>query len=57
MAFCSKCGNDMKDSKFCATCGAPAGAEPAKGEPVAPTADSAWNAKDAQDNKAMAILC
>jgi len=53
MAFCSKCGEDMKDAKFCATCGAPAGAQPEKGEPVAPTSDAAW---DVQNNKVMGIL-
>lgn len=67
MAFCGKCGTKFEDgAKFCPACGAPAPAAPplstaqqtapAYTPPVVPGASEAADLKDAQDNKAMAVL-
>ncbi|MDD3192553.1 MAG: zinc ribbon domain-containing protein [Oscillospiraceae bacterium] len=71
MAFCGNCGTQYEDGvKFCPSCGAPAtgAAAPEQSSPAAPTvAPAAYQApaatavmdaaaKDAQENKAMAIL-
>lgn len=63
MAFCGKCGTKFEDgTKFCPACGAPAAsvphrqAPPAYVPPVVPGAPEQADIKDAQDNKAMAVL-
>ncbi len=63
MAFCGKCGTKFEDgAKFCPTCGAPASVVPQKAAtptytpPVVPGAPGQADIKDAQDNKAMAVL-
>ena len=63
MAFCGKCGTKFEDgAKFCPACGAPASAQPqqaatpAYAPPVVPGAPAQADSKDAQDNKAMAVL-
>lgn len=63
MAFCGKCGTKFEDgAKFCPACGAPASARsqqaaaPAYTPPVVPGAPGQADIKDAQDNKAMAVL-
>ena len=63
MAFCGKCGTKFEDgAKFCPACGAPAAAAPqqpaapAYTPPVVPGAPAQADIKDAQDNKAMAVL-
>lgn len=62
MAFCGKCGTKMEDgAKFCPACGTPASvvpqqAAPAYTPPVVPGAPAQADIKDAQDNKAMAVL-
>ena len=62
MAFCGKCGTKFEDGvKFCPACGAPASAvpqqaAPAYTQPVVPGAPVQADIKDAQDNKAMAVL-
>ena len=69
MAFCGKCGTKIEDGvKFCPGCGAStaiptqnntqsnAGAAPVYTAPVVPGAPGQADIKDAQDNKAMAVL-
>lgn len=63
MAFCGKCGTKFeKGAKFCPACGAPASAAPqqvttpAYTPPVVLGAPGQADIKDAQDNKAMAVL-
>lgn len=66
MAFCGKCGSKIEDGvKFCPGCGAVAegtsqgtaqSAAPAYTAPVIPGAQGQDDIRDAQDNKAMAIL-
>ena len=63
MAFCGKCGTKFEDgAKFCPACGTPASvrpqhtATPAYTPPVVPGAPGQADIKDAQDNKAMAVL-
>lgn len=60
MAFCGKCGAQLKDgAKFCPNCGATTEEQP--GDTVntsesAPHSEPAPDPKDVQDNKGMAIL-
>jgi len=60
MAFCGKCGAQLKDgAKFCPNCGATTEEQP--GDTVntsesAPHSEPAPDPKDVQDNKAMAVL-
>ena len=63
MAYCGKCGTKFEDgAKFCPACGAPASvvpqqaATPTYTPPVVPGAPGQADIKDAQDNKAMAVL-
>ena len=50
MAFCGKCGAQLEDGvAFCPQCGAPTGAAPVQGTPLAAQSD-------AEQNKAMGIL-
>lgn len=66
MAFCGKCGTKFEDgTKFCPACGAPAFSDiqqvrqqtvPTYTPPVVPGAPGQADIKDAQDNKAMAVL-
>lgn len=69
MAFCGKCETKIEDGvKFCPGCGAStaiptqnntqnnAGAVPVYTAPVVPGAPGQADIKDAQDNKAMAVL-
>lgn len=62
MAFCGKCGTKYEDgTKFCPACGAPASVIPQQNippytPPVVPGAPEQSDIKDAQDNKAMAVL-
>lgn len=67
MAFCGKCGTKYEDgAKFCPACGAAASAAPqsaaqrtgasAYTPPVVPGAQGQADIRDAQDNKAMAVL-
>lgn len=57
MAFCGKCGTKIDDgTKFCPACGAVTDSSPAYTPPVMPGAPAREDIKDAQDNKAMAIL-
>lgn len=63
MAFCGKCGTKFEDgAKFCPACGAPVSVAPqqpttpAYTPPVVPGAPAQADIKDAQDNKAMAVL-
>jgi uncharacterized membrane protein len=65
MAFCSSCGEQMKDGmKFCSSCGAQMDNDAqqhkqqrhAYQEPVTPGAATKADIRDAQDNKTMSIL-
>ena len=62
MAFCGKCGTKFEDgTKFCPACGTPATGIPQQGAPiytppVVPGAPVPSDIRDAQDNKAMAVL-
>ena len=66
MAFCGKCGTKFEDgTKFCPACGAPASSNPQQAPtqtvptytpPVGPGTPGQTDIKDAQDNKAMAVL-
>lgn len=61
MAFCGQCGTKFEDgAKFCPSCGAPTSSAPQAAaptpQPTATTTIPAADAKDAQDNKVMAVL-
>ena len=71
MAFCGQCGTKFEDgAKFCPSCGAPTSSAPQAAaptpqpaaktvpspQPTATTTIPTADAKDAQDNKVMAVL-
>lgn len=65
MAFCRQCGTQFEDgTRFCPSCGASVSARteearraaPSYTPPVVPGAQGRGDIRDAQDNKAMAIL-
>lgn len=63
MAYCGKCGIKFEDgAKFCPACGTPASVAPQQAEtpiytpPVGPGTPGQADTKDAQGNKAMAVL-